>query len=343
MSKKFSFGLLLFSAVLLTLPISCLRAQSLVDQASETYSNVTSIEVEGSFCSVNIVGGSSTDVSFTGEIYSSRDYDMKIRYNMSGGTLRVWIDRPNSISGNIKGKLDFKVPENTNITVDNSSGSINVENIGQSNVRLKASSGSVRAININSDLVATASSGSLHIEGIGGDLRAGTSSGSQRIKSVQGNVKTKASSGSIKAENIGGDADLSTSSGGQSIYMVQGNLWSAATSGSLNIGDVTGDVKANTSSGGIKLDRITGAVNLSSSSGSQRGTNIKLTGASYFKASSGSVNMDLLNDVDELSFALTGSSGGLNAKGNSGRKKLVIDRGPIKVTGNTSSGSQNYR
>ena len=343
MRKVFRSGLFLLSTIVLVLSVSCVQAQNLIDKVDETYSNVTSVEVEGSFCSVTIVGGSSNDVAFSGEILSSRNYEMKIRHNMSGGTLRVWIDRPRSISGNIKGKLEFRVPANTNIMVDNSSGSVSVEGIGQSNVRIKASSGSIRARDINSDLSATASSGSLSIEGIGGDVRAGTSSGSQRINGVKGNLKTKASSGSLKVENVGGDVDLNTSSGGQSIRMVDGNLWTSATSGSLNIGDVTGDVKASTSSGSIKLDRVTGSVNLSSSSGSQRGTNIKLTGASYFKASSGSVNMDLLNDTEELSFALTASSGGLNAKGNSGRKKLVIDRGPIKVVGNTSSGSQNYK
>ncbi len=343
MRKVFKSGLMVLSLMTIVLSFSCLQAQDAIDKVDETYSNVSTIEVEGSFCSVNVVGGSSSDVSFTGEILSSRDYDIKIRHNVSGETLRVWIDRPRSIRGNIKGKLEFSVPKNTNVLVDNSSGSVSVQDIGQSQVRLKASSGSVRARNINSDLSASASSGSLTIEEISGDLKAGTSSGSQRIRNVNGNVKTKASSGGIKVEGVGGDVDLSTSSGGQSIMMVSGNLWTEATSGSLNINDVTGDVKAGTSSGSIKLDRITGSVNLSSSSGSQRGTNIKLTGSSYFKASSGSVNMELLNDSEELSFSLSASSGGLNAKGSSGRKNLIIERGPIKVVGNTSSGSQNYR
>lgn len=336
-------GLMLLSMMTLVLSFSCLQAQDVIDKVDENYSNVTTIEVEGSFCSVYVQGGSSSDVSFTGEILSSRDYDIKIRHNMSGGTLRVWIDRPKSIRGSIKGKLEFKVPANTNILVDNSSGSVNVKDIGQAEVKLKASSGSVKVENINSDVTAGASSGSLSIQEVSGDLRASTSSGSQRIQNVKGNVKTKSSSGSIKAEGIGGDADLSSSSGGQSIAMVNGNVWTEATSGSLSINDVTGDVKAGTSSGSIRLDKITGAVNLSSSSGSQKGSNIKLTGASYFKASSGSVNMQLLNDSEELSFALSASSGGLSAKGSSGRKKLIIERGPIKVVGNTSSGSQNYR
>ena len=55
----------------------------------------------------------------------------------------------------------FKVPENTNLNVDNSSGSVNVANIGEAEVKLKASSGSIKAQSINSSLVIGASSGSL--------------------------------------------------------------------------------------------------------------------------------------------------------------------------------------
>ncbi|MCU4177028.1 DUF4097 family beta strand repeat-containing protein [Carboxylicivirga sp. N1Y90] len=343
MRKLVQGARLLLSALSMLLVLSCLQAQDVLDQVDETYPNITNIEIEGSFCSVDVQGGSSSDVHFTGEIMASRSYDIKIRHNVSGNTLRVWIDRPNSIRGNVKGKLTFKVPENTNLNVDNSSGSVNVANIGEAEVKLKASSGSIKAQSINSSLVIGASSGSLSASDINGDVKANTSSGSQRINGVKGNLTTKASSGSIKVEGVGGDASVTTSSGSQSIQMIEGNVWSKVTSGSLNIAGVTGDVKAASSSGGIRLDRVTGAVNLKSSSGSQKGSNIKLTGTSYFEASSGSVSMDLLNEKDELSFSLSASSGGLSAKGDKGRKKMIIERGPIKIVGSTSSGSQSYR
>ncbi|MBI9062551.1 MAG: DUF4097 family beta strand repeat protein [Marinilabiliaceae bacterium] len=318
-------------------------AQEPVDSVEETFTNVTAIEVEGSFCAVEVLGTTGSDVEFKGEVLASKKYDIKIRHNVNGNTLRVWLDRPNSIRGTVKGKLAFKVPANTDVTVENSSGSVRVEEIGQSNVKLTASSGSVQARNIASDLTARASSGSLIIEGISGDLRAETSSGSQRISDVKGNVKTKVSSGSLKVNGVGGNADLASTSGSQSIAKIGGNLWTKSSSGSLKISEVTGDLSGRSTSGSISLDRVTGAIELSSSSGSQKGTNIKLTGPSSFKASSGSVSMQLFNEKDELSFNLTASSGSLSAKGSSGRKNLVIERGPIKVSGNTSSGSQTYR
>ncbi|MCG8578733.1 MAG: hypothetical protein MI866_02375 [Bacteroidales bacterium] len=336
--KKLS-SLIVMSTLVL---ISCVQAQDVIDQVDETYNNVTSVEVEGSFCSVNIVGGSGNDVHLTGEVTGSKKYDVKIRHNMSGGTLRVWIDRPNSLR-NVKGKLEFSVPTNTNIDVDNSSGSVYVKDIGQVVVKLEASSGSIKAINIDSNVNAQASSGSISLSNISGDARSTTSSGSQRHEAIGGSLKSKASSGSIKITEVKGEAEVTTSSGGQSINSIGNNLYAQASSGSIKISDVRGDVRAQASSGGISLSNVSGAVNLATTSGSQRGTNIKLTGNSNFKSSSGSVSMDLTNDTEELSFALKASSGSLNAKGSSGRKNLIIDRGPIKITGTSSSGSQSYK
>ncbi len=343
MRRVYSKAYVIMVCLAISLSVSCVYAQEVLDNVDETYNNVATIEVEGSFCLVNVTGNSSSEVVFKGEILGSNKYDIEIKQELSGSTLKVWIEKPNSTWGNIKGKLEFRVPKNTNVIVKNSSGSVNVEDIGQSEVRLEASSGSIRARNIDSEVVASASSGSITLERIGGDVKASTSSGSQVIREVKGNLKSKATSGGIKAERIDGEVVSNTSSGSQSIEVVGSNLKAEATSGSLNIRDVTGDVDAGTSSGSIKLDKVTGSVKLSSSSGSQRGTSIKLTGDSYFKASSGSVTMDLLNDIDELSFDLTASSGGLSAKGVAGKKNLVVDRGPIKIHGNTSSGSQNYR
>lgn len=332
---------MLFVATLL-ISVSCIQAQDVLDQVNEKYNNISAIEVEGSFCSVSITGGSGSDVDFTGEVIGNKKYDIKIRHNVSNGTLRVWIDRPNSLS-NVKGKLVFVVPQNTNIDVDNSSGSISVENIGQAVVKLEASSGSIRGRNIASNVSAEASSGSISLGEIKGDVNSVTSSGSQKHNNISGSLKAKASSGSLKVEGIGGEAALSTSSGSQSITSIGSNLYTKASSGSIKIDGVTGNVKANTTSGGMNLNKVTGSVNLQSSSGGQRGTEIKLTGNSSFKSSSGSVSMQLLNDANELSFDLNASSGSLNAKGSSGRKHLVLDGGPIKIIGNSSSGSQSYK
>ncbi|MGQ1787332.1 MULTISPECIES: DUF4097 family beta strand repeat-containing protein [unclassified Saccharicrinis] len=319
------------------------HANIVIDQAEIDFENVASLVVNGSFCNVNIDSHSSDNLLFKGEIKSSKQRDdIKIKYKQNGAKLVVWIERPKTLRGSFKGVLDFKVPTNTNIDVDNSSGSMYVANIGQSTIELKASSGSIRVENVDSHLEAKTSSGSLKINNIRGDLTCISSSGSQSIVEVAGDVISKLSSGSISMEDIKGNVVSESSSGSQSIQLVKGNIKATASSGSIHLNDIHGHVKAKASSGSIKLNNITGALDLYTSSGGQYGEEIMLTGNSSFKSSSGGIKIGVLNSADELSFDLTASSGGLQAKGINGRKELKINKGAILITGASSSGGQKY-
>jgi hypothetical protein len=326
--------------LLITLTTS---AQTVLDKVDKTFDNITSVDVEGSFCNVIISGEKRFDTNLTGEIISSKDYDIKIKYEQDGATLKVWLERPKSIRGSIKGNLTLKVPANTNINVKNSSGSISVENVGQSEINLTASSGSISVRNIDTKITLSASSGSLNIQDVSGDVHATASSGSIFISGVKGDLYSVTSSGSQKIEGVKGNIKVTSASGSQSLSMIKGDVNVRVSSGSIKAVKVTGDITAVTSSGGIKLDSTIGRLTLTSSSGSQKGTGIKLTGASSFKAVSGSISMQLLNSSDELSFELYASSGGLYAKGAKGKNKLIVEKGAVKVYGKTSSGSQSYK
>jgi len=308
-----------------------------------SFNNITSVEVEGSFCNVDISGEKRYDIKLTGEVISSKDYDIKIKYELDGNTLKVWLERPKSIRGSIKGNLTLSVPSNTNIDVKNSSGSVTVENIGQSEINLTASSGSISVKNIDTKIGLTTSSGSLNIQDVTGDVHATASSGSIYLSGIKGDLYSVTSSGSQKIEGVKGNIKVTSASGSQSLSMIKGNVDLRVSSGSIKAIQVAGDINAVTSSGGIKLNSTIGKLNLTSSSGSQKGTGVKLTGSSSFKAVSGGVSMELLNSPKELSFELYASSGGLYAKGAKGKNKLIIEKGTIKIYGKTSSGSQNYK
>ncbi len=325
--------------------INTMSAQDIViDQVEKSFDNISKIEVKGSFCGVDITSHSSTSVEFKGELKSNKARDdIKIKYDVNGTTLLVWIERPNNTWGSIGGNLNFIAPENTNITVNNSSGSVYVANIGQSIVDLSASSGSIHAENIDSDISVKTSSGSIKASAIGGNISARSSSGSQSLNKINGNVNTELSSGSLKIIDANGNVDGVTSSGSQYIEGIEGNVHARATSGSVKIENVNGDVNGKTSSGGIKLSNIKGALNLTSSSGGQYGTQITLTGNSSFNSSSGGIKMELTNNENELSFDLSASSGGLKAKSKNGSKRIVTGNGSIQITGRSSSGSQHYQ
>jgi hypothetical protein len=67
-----------------------------------------------------------------------------------------------------------------------------------------------------------------------------------------------------------------------------------------------------------------------------------LTDNSRFKASSGSVIIGLLNEENDLSFDLDAGSGGLYALGSNADDRLILKKGPILITGVTTSGNQRY-
>lgn len=335
-----AFTILLMNSCML----SDLNGQlTVIDQVEKSFDNVASLIVKGSFCYVDIDSGTSSSVNFKGEIKSQKERDdIKIEYKQNGSALEVWIERPNSIKGSVSGSLVFKVPANTNINVKNSSGSVSVNNIGQSVVDLTTSSGSIKADNIDSNLSAQASSGSIKVSNISGNLDSKNSSGSQSIYMIKGEVTSFLSSGRIEIKDVNGSVKSTSSSGSQSISKVSGDVNSTASSGSIKFEEINGNIKARASSGSINLSHIKGALNISTSSGGQHGTEVTLSGNSTFNSSSGSIKMELINSTDELSFNLTASSGGLKAKQKSGHKKLIIEKGSIMIKGTSSSGSQNY-
>jgi hypothetical protein len=63
-----------------------------------------------------------------------------------------------------------------------------------------------------------------------------------------------------------------------------------------------------------------------------------IIGDSNFKTTSGSIGIALLNVPKSLSFDLQSSSGRLEAGGIKASKRLLVNDGPVKITGNSASG-----
>ena len=61
-----------------------------------------------------------------------------------------------------------------------------------------------------------------------------------------------------------------------------------------------------------------------------------------FDATSGNIEIDFTNDLEDLSFDLTATSGDLEVGRREAEKRLKIERGGYTVRGVTSSGDQEY-
>jgi hypothetical protein len=284
-----------------------ITAQEILAEAEFSIENVKYLEVEGGFCNIELNGYAGTALKLDGTIKGSGDPDKyEIVYREENNRVKVWVERPNSIWRNIQGLLRFDIPDNIQVVVDNSSGNIDADDLSASEIKLEASSGNITANKMSGELYLKCSSGNITLSG------------------QKGNVSARASSGNLKIDKVDGE------------------LTAHASSGNITINDVNGDVEADCSSGNIKMRDIEGGMNAESSSGNIRGEGILLTNDSRFKATSGNITIGLLNGEDDLSFDLDAGSGNLYAAGSSADDKLILKKGPIMITGITSSGNQRY-
>ncbi|MFK7953529.1 MAG: DUF4097 domain-containing protein [Ekhidna sp.] len=285
-------------------------AQTVLASAELEAQNVDEVRIKGSFVDVYVNKGER--VYFKGEINGSGDEgDYRFDTEIIGSTLVIEVIRErNNVSWkgyNMKeSRIDLTIMDGVSLDIDNSSGDIKVANLRANESRIKATSGDITLRSVVANLKVETSSGDIDIDGLTGDSRIESTSGDQKLTSTKGNIETRASSGDIDVVEFNGLVEIT------------------ATSGDIEIKRGVGRLKVQTSSGSID------------------GSGIELKGNANFRATSGDVEIDFINDIDDLSFDLTASSGDLEVGNRSGSRRLMIDKGGIKVTGVTSSGDQEY-
>jgi len=287
-----------------------LSAQNVIAKAELEAENVDEVRVEGSFVDVYVNTGDK--VYFKGIIEGNLDEgDYRFDTEIVGSTLVVKViyekNRYNWKNNRLtESRIDITIKDGVSLDIDNSSGDVNVANLRASESRIEATSGDITLKSIVANLKVETSSGDIDVEGLIGDSEIESTSGDQDLYDLKGNIETRASSGDITVKNFDGSLDIE------------------ATSGDVEIRGGKGSLKVRTSSGNID------------------GNEIELTGNAYFDATSGDVEIDFKNDLNDLSFDLSATSGDLEVGSRSAEKRLLIDRGGYKVIGVTSSGDQEY-
>lgn len=160
------------------------------------------------------------------------------------------------------------------ITIENSSGSIDISQVTADKIYVKNSSGSINLGSVN------------------GETSVESSSGRIDIGQVTGVLTAKAASGDVRGGQINGNADI------------------RAASGSIIFKYIDGDVSAETKSGRIELNFVTGSVTAKTSSGAVACTSAETAGNLSFNTSSGSVRLNLSKDL-RFNFSARTSSGSL--------------------------------
>jgi DUF4097 and DUF4098 domain-containing protein YvlB len=284
-------------------------SQNILAKSELEAENVDEVRIEGSFVDVYVNSGER--VYFKGIITGSGDEsDYRFETDIVGKTLVIRVDRKSNSSWKNyrinESRIDLTIVEGVRLDIDNSSGDINVANLRASSSNIEATSGDIK------------------------------------LRSIVSNLNVETSSGDIDIDGLTGDSEIESTSGDQEIFNSTGNIETRSSSGDITISGFNGKIEVQATSGDVDIRKGIGALKVRTSSGEIDGYGIELNDNSYFDATSGNVEIDFVNDLDELSFDLTATSGDLEVGNRSGEKRLVIDRGGIKVIGTTSSGDQEY-
>ncbi|MEL6558902.1 MAG: DUF4097 family beta strand repeat-containing protein [Bacteroidota bacterium] len=224
--KKLIFSF--FPIVLVALFTSgFVSAQTILESKKFEAESIKKVEVKGSFVNIWVTSRSGSMVTFDGEIEGPQRYkgDFEIKSELNGSTLKIWLERPRNVYGNIKGKWDIGLPEGTELLVNNSSGNVKASGLSGEEIAINCSSGNIEANNLTGNITLKASSGNISAFGFEGNVSLKASSGNISISDVTGNVDCKTSSGNIRIKDLRKTFLTALASSGE-IYMneVEGKL-----------------------------------------------------------------------------------------------------------------------
>lgn len=160
--------------------------------------------------------------------------------------------------------LEISVPRDAELDVTDTSGDLELSDVGTAKV--DDSSGDMLLKNINGNLVIEDSSGEIRVVSVVGNIEVEDSSGNIDIEDARGDVKILSdSSGDIAIAKVTGNAEVvNDSSGDITIRDVQKNVViDNDASGDINVSNVGGhfSVRADTS-GNILHERVGGSVRI---------------------------------------------------------------------------------
>jgi len=160
--------------------------------------------------------------------------------------------------------LDIVVPKDAQLDVTDTSGDVELSEVGAAQVT--DTSGDLLLKNINGELTVNDSAGEIRIVTVTGNIKLDDSSGGIDIEDARGDVKIVSdSSGDIAIAKVGGSVDvMEDSSGDITVREVKRNVnIHKDTSGNINVSDVGGSfIVGADSSGSILHERVSGSVRI---------------------------------------------------------------------------------
>ncbi len=279
------------------------RSQSILATHQFEADNITAVIIDGQFCDVTIQRGSK--VIFDGIIEGNGDEeDYAITSDIRGSDLYIDVDKRRRGWDRLsRAELNLTIPDDVALRIETSSGNIRADGISGDRMDFESTSGDIELSNIRTS------------------LEVGSTSGDIDLRNVTGSVYARSTSGDQDFEGINGEIEVSS------------------TSGNIELAEFEGDVRAESTSGNIELERGTGGLFLKSTSGEIDGYQVTINGDAEFRATSGNIDFDLSNDLEEFSFDIQTNSGSLRVGSRSSDKSIYMRQGGFWIRAQTSSGN----
>lgn len=328
---------LLFSMVSFSAPLKE------VHRSTKSFDNIKSIEVKGDFCKVILKPSETNEVTVNSFIEASKDIEgFGINDQTEAGKLILSVAVPSEHVSTKSGQIELQIPTGTEIKIKTASGYIEASEIKECRVNAHASYGKIIAQNVSGNYSLKTSTGGITVNDLKGELSATSSKGDIELSDIETNTTVVTDGGLLTIKNIKGKLNTQSNTGNQTITNMNGDLMLRTSTGEITLNNLKGKIETANDDGDVWLTDVEGTMRLISISGNLVGKNILLTGNTYFETTKGRVEMELRNNLNELSFDLASNYGFIYIPGKSKKKKLKSGNGSILISTSSNDGAQRF-
>ena len=339
MKYLFTFSVLCF---LLNIPSFSAPLQE-VHRSTKKYENIKTIDVKGDFCKVILQPSESTQIVVNSFIEASKAIDgFGIKDQTDGEKLSISVMVPSEHVSTKSGEIVINIPKNTEVKIKTTSGYIEALNIVDCEIDAHASYGKINTKNTTGDFTLKTSTGGITVNTMKGDMSATSTKGSIELSDIDGHTTVVTDAGDLILKNMKGKISTQSNTAPQNITNLNGDLMLRTSSGEITLNDIEGVIETANDDGDVWITDFKGTMRLISISGNLVGKNILLTGNTYFETTKGRIEMELKNDLHQLSFDLNSNYGFLYIPGKSKKKRLKSGNGPILISTSSNNGAQRF-
>lgn len=269
-----------------------------------TYSGIDRIEVDAGTFDVVMQATRGRDVSMEIENYPD---GFTVYHIVEGSTVRVRVEQNFSLfTPPHRGTLAFLVPSSIDIGIETTTGEARVAGVSRAELRVRTTTGSIT------------------------------------LDETTGTLSARSTTGAIEVLRSSGELEIDSTTGSLAIDEFEGTITASSTTGRHDYEEIVGQIDAKSTTGRIEFRDVRARLRVRTSTGNQTGHGVLLTESSSFEATTGSIDVDLENELDDLEFDLTSTTGSLRVGDERSQRRLFFGGSGVEVNGSTSTGSQRF-